>query len=72
MDKATLEPVKVFSPVEDKDIRTTLGNSVIWKQAYTESELKEAQKKHAEIYEYNFKFEGLRVAQFTGMKKLAK
>jgi hypothetical protein len=32
----------------------------------------EAMKKHATMYEYSFKFEGLKVAQFTGMKKLAK
>ena len=72
MDKATLEPVKVISPVEDKDIRTTLGNSPIWEQAYTEGELKEASKLHSTLYEYSFKFEGLKVAQFTGVKKLAK
>ena len=73
MDKAILEPVKVYSPVEDKEVRTNLGNSPIFKGArYHESELALAQKNHAILYEYNFKFEGLKVAQFTGMKKLAK
>jgi hypothetical protein len=72
MDKVALEPVKVYSPVEDKEVRQNLGNSPIFKQAYHESELVEAMKKHATMYEYSFKFEGLKVAQFTGMKKLAK
>ena len=73
MDKAILEPVKVYSPIEDKEVRTNLGNSPIFKGArYTESELALAKKNHAILFEYNFKFEGLKVAQFTGMKKLAK
>ena len=72
MEKAILESVKVYSPVEDEDVRTNLGNSPIFKQAYHESELKEAQKKHAVLYEYNFRFEGLKVVQFTEVKKLTK
>lgn len=72
MEKAILEPVKVYSPIEDKDIRTTLGNSPIWKQAYHESEYKDALKKHPQMFEYIFKFEGLKVVQFTTMKKVIK
>jgi hypothetical protein len=72
MDKIALEPVKVISPIEDKDIRNTLGDSPIWKKAYTVNELKEATKLHNTLYEYSFKFNGLRVVQFVGVKKLAK
>ena len=73
MEKAPLEPVKVYSPIEDKDIRTNLGDSPIFKGArYHESEYKEALKKHAEMFEYSFKFEGLEVKQFLGIKKLTK
>jgi hypothetical protein len=73
MDKATLEPVKVYSPVEDKEVRTNLGNSPIFKGVrYHESELALAQKNHPTLFEYNFKFEGLKVAQLTGVKKLTK
>lgn len=73
MDKATLEPVKVFSPIEDKEVRTNLGNSPIFKGVrYHESEFALARKNHTDLYEYNFKFEGLKVAQFTGMKKVVK
>ncbi len=70
MDKAILEPIKVYSPVEDNDIRTNLGNSPIWKLAYHESELAVAKKNHTQLFEYNFKFEGLKVVQFTSMKIL--
>jgi hypothetical protein len=73
MEKQILESVKVYSPIEDKDVRTNLGDSPIFKGLrYAESELAEAKKKHVELFEYSFKFEGLKVAQFTGMKKLAK
>jgi hypothetical protein len=73
MEKQILESVKVYSPIEDKDVRTNLGDSPIFKSLrYTENELVEAKKKHAELYEYSFKFEGLKIAQFTGMKKITK
>jgi hypothetical protein len=73
MEKAPLESIKVYSPIEDKDIRTNLGNSLIFKgSCYHESEYKEALKKHAEMFEYNFKFEGLKVVQFINMKKVIK
>lgn len=73
MEKQILESVKVYSPVLDNEVRTNLGDSPIFKGVrYTENELVEANKKHAELYEYSFKFAGLKVAQFTGMKKLAK
>jgi hypothetical protein len=73
MEKAILESVKVYSPVLDNEIQKNLNGSPIWTGLrYAASELAEAQKKHAELYEYSFKFEGLHVSQFTGMKKMAK
>lgn len=73
MEKAILEPVIVYSPIEDKDIRNTLGNSPIFKGIrYHESELALAKKKHTTLYEYSFKFEGTKIKQFTGVKKLGK
>jgi hypothetical protein len=67
-----METVKVLSPVQDKKIREDLNGSPIWKQAYHIDELTVAEKNHAELYEYSFKFEGLKVVQLTGVKKLAK
>ena len=70
MEKAILETVKVYSSIEDKEVRTNLGDSPIWKQAYHESEYKEALKKHAQMFEYSFKFEGLKPIMLTKMSKL--
>jgi len=67
-----METVKVISPVNDKDIRQNLNGSPIWKTAYTEGELKLAEKNHTELYEYSIKFEGLRPVQVSDVKKLAK
>ena len=68
-----MEVVKVYSPVEDKKIRENLGKSPIWSgQRYHLDELAEAKKKHSVLFEYTFKFDGLKVVQFTGMKKITK
>jgi hypothetical protein len=67
-----METVKVFSPVDDKDIRQNLNGSPIWKLAYTESELKEAEKKHPVLFEYSVKFDGVKPVQLLGVKKLTK
>jgi hypothetical protein len=72
MEKIPMESMKVYSPVLDDDARTNLGNSPIFKKAYTEAEVAEAEKKNPIMYEYTFKFEGLKVVQFSGMKKMAK
>lgn len=68
-----MESVKVYSPVEDKKIRETLGDSPIWKGLrYHVDELALAKAKHAILYEYTFKFEGTKLVQFTGVRKLEK
>jgi hypothetical protein len=65
-----MEIVKVYSPVDDKDIRKNLHNSPIWTGLrYHESELAEAKKKHAVLYEYSIKFDGLKEIQVTDIKK---
>ena len=64
-----METVKVFSPIDDKNIRNNLDGSPIWKSAYHESELNEAQKKHTVLFEYSIKFDGLKCIQVTGIKK---
>jgi hypothetical protein len=68
-----MEPVKVYSPIEDKKIRETLNDSPIWKGLrYHISEVEIAKKNHPILFEYSFKFEGLKMVQFTGVKKLEK
>ena len=70
MEKIALENVTVYSPVEDKSIRTNISTSPIWKKASTEEEYKENPKKHPKWFKYSFKFEGLKPVQFTNMKSL--
>jgi hypothetical protein len=72
MENIKLENVKVYSPVVDNEIRNTLSNSPIWKKAYHPDELATAKINHTELYEYDFKFAGLKVVQSTGVKKLKK
>jgi len=67
-----MEIVKVYSPVDDKEIRSNLNGSPIWKQAYHADELEAAKTKHAVLYEYSIKFNGLQPIQVTGVKEVAK
>ncbi len=66
-----METVKVYSPIEDKKIRTNLGNSPIFKgDRYHESEIEIAKKKHKTLYEYSFKFNNTKLVQFNSVKKI--
>lgn len=68
-----MEIVKVYSPIEDKKIRENVNGSPIWTGLrYHTDELTKAWEKHSELYEYSFKFDGLKVVQFTGVKKITK
>jgi hypothetical protein len=67
-----MENINVYSPVDDKDIRTNLNGSPIWKQAYHESELAVAEKKFPVVFKYTIKFDGLKPVQVTNIQKLAK
>jgi len=65
-----MENVNVYSPVDDKDIRTNLNGSPIWKEAYHESELAIARKKNSIIFEYVIKFDGLKPIMLNKVSKL--
>jgi len=67
-----MENVNVYSPIDDQNIRTNLNGSPIWKQAYHETELVEAEKKHKTMFCDTIKFDGLKPVQVTNVKKLAK
>lgn len=67
-----METVKVFSPVDDKDIRQNLNGSPIWTLSYHESELAIAEKKHSVLFEYSIKFDGLKPIMVNSVKRLAK
>jgi len=66
-----METIKVYSPIKDDNIKKELNGSPIWKQAYHEDEVVEAQKKHNIMFEYTVKFEGLTPVQVTKVKKIA-
>lgn len=64
-----MENVKVYSPIEDKEIRNNLNGSKIWKEAYHHDEVP---SNLSQYFEYSIKFDGLRPTQFTGVKKIVK
>lgn len=69
--------VDVYSPVEDKKIKTNFNESPIWKDnkgrscAYTEEEYKENAKRFPMWWKYSFKFDGLKIVMHTKTQKLA-
>jgi hypothetical protein len=65
-----MENVNVYSPVEDKNIRTNLNESPIWKKAYHDDDLVEAKKKHSTLWHYTIKFDGLKPIMLNKMSKL--
>jgi len=71
MKRIDLENVTVYSPIEDKSIKTSFDNSPIWKKASTEEEFKTNPKRYPIWFKYSFKFEGLKPVQFTNVKKIA-
>jgi hypothetical protein len=67
---SNMELVKIYSPVEDKNIRENLNDSPIWKKAYHEEDLPKLKASHQVIFEYGIKFDGLKPVQVTGVKKI--
>lgn len=65
-----METIKVYSPIEDKNIRTNLNDSPIWKTAYHKDEVESARKSHNQMFEYSIKFDGLKPIQVTNVKKV--
>lgn len=53
---------KVYSPIEDRNIKTNLINSPIWKECHKEEELSEVNKP---VWCYWIKFDGRTPVQVT-------
>jgi len=70
MTKSRYDTVNVYSPVEDKKVKTNLGASLIWKKASTEEEYKENPRRYPTWYKYTFKFDGTKIVMHTNTKKL--
>ncbi len=60
---------KVYSPVEDKNIKNRLVESPIWKKCYKKEELTEEVLGSVQrMFEYTIKFDGLVPVQVTKVK----
>lgn len=68
-----MEKVSVYSPVEDKKIKTNINESPIWAKgkAYTQEEYLENPKRFPSWFKYTFYFDGLKPVQVTKIQKLA-
>ena len=64
-----MEIVKVFSPVEDKEIKKNLKDSPIWRNAYHADELVAGLTKHSTMFEYVMKFDGTKPIQCTKVSR---
>lgn len=67
-----METIKVYSPIDDKNIHQNLNDSPIWKSAYHQDELSAAKAKHPNLFEYSIKFEGLKPVFVSNVKKVMK
>jgi len=65
-----METVNVYSPVEDKKIKTDINNSPIWKKASTEEEYLGNPRRYPVWFKYVFRFDGLKPVQLTKSKKV--
>jgi hypothetical protein len=65
-----MEIVKVYSPIEDKNIQKNLQKSEIWTNAHHFDELTDTQIKYGNMFEYTIKFDGLRPIVVNKVRKL--
>lgn len=64
-----METIKVYSTVEDKNIKNELNASPIWQKAIHADDLQNVKDKYPSIWEYSIKFEGTKPRQVTNVKK---
>jgi len=64
-----MENIKVYSTIEDKNIKKNLNNSPIWKKAIHADDLGNVVDKYDIIWEYEIKFDGLKPIQVTKITK---
>lgn len=61
-----MEIIKIYSPIDDPDIKRNLGTSSIWKEAYH----KEDMPTDKAMICYHIKFNGLTPIQVTKIEKI--
>jgi hypothetical protein len=64
-----METIKVYSTIEDKNIKKNLNDSPIWKKAIHADEIQELQHKYDSIFEYQIKFDGLKPVMVTKVSR---
>lgn len=64
-----METIKVYSTVEDKDIKKNLNTSPIWKKSIHADDLASVKDKLPSIWEYDIKFDGLKPIMVTKVSK---
>lgn len=64
-----MEIVKVYSPIEDKNIKSNLSDSPIWKSAYHVDDLVLGLVNHSSMFEYLIKFDGLKPIMVTKVSR---
>ena len=68
-----MESIKVYSTIDDKDIRKSKENlqkSPIWAKAYTSLDLPRIKETYPVLYEYSIKFEGTTPIMVSKVSKL--
>lgn len=60
---------KVYSTINDQDIRRNLNDSPIWKNCFHEDDLThELKQKYPNLVEYTIRFDGLKPIQVTNIR----
>jgi len=68
---SNMKDEKIYSPIEDKQIRANLNDSPMWAKTYHESDLELAKSKNPVLFEYVIRFDGLKPTQVLKVSKVA-
>ena len=69
-DKVITKVERVYSPINDKNIKKNVNGSNIWKKCYTEDEFRNHLPESLTMFEYQVKFKGLTPIQVTNIKQI--
>jgi len=64
-----METIKVYSTIQDPNIRKNLNESPIWKKAIHADDLNSVKDGLPSIWEYCIKFDGTKPVQVTDVSK---
>lgn len=61
---------EVYSPVEDKNIREHLEDSIMWQKAFKRDEITDVMLHSTDWWVYTIKFDGTTPTQLLNIKKI--